>query len=281
MHALHTSRWKRSPLPGIVALLIRADAKYGKTTPVAKYRIITPEQVAFHYTIAGLVGRCLAWLCDQFLIWTVYILIFMTFGRLDNGVGMALIILSMFVVDFAYFTFFELYWAGQSPGKRIFRLRVMSARGHKLRFHDVLIRNLLRPVDMLPIAMVVGGITATIDTWHRRLGDLAADTIVVRDVRPVLPAALANEKNRVNSFQSDPALRGRILTRVSRPERDLIMDLAMRRDQIEPAVREDLFGRAAQHFRSRLSLPADLMHLSDEQTVVNLALLIQESKFTG
>jgi ParB-like chromosome segregation protein Spo0J len=134
---------------------------------------------------------------------------------------------------------------------------------------------------MLPFAMVVGGVVAIVDRWHRRLGDLMADTLVVRDARQILPQALGSAKARVNSFQTDAALRGRILMRVTRHERDLIMDLALRRDQIDDAIREELFAGAAAHFRNRLALPADVEHLSDEQTVVNLALLIQDSKFTA
>src|SRR5205807_2631491 len=114
---------------------------------------------------------------------------------------------------------------GQSPGKRLFQIRVISARGNKLHFTDVLIRNLMRPVDLLPFAMVTGGVVAFIDQWHRRLGDMLADTIVIRHVRQQLPQSLANAKTRVNSFQTDAALRSRILMRVTRDERDLILDL--------------------------------------------------------
>ena len=92
--------------------------------------------------------------------------------------------------------------------------------------------------------------------------------------------ALANEKSRVNSFNADAALRNRVLTRVTREERDLIMDMVLRRDQLDPGVREELFSGAAAHFRSRLALPEDFGHLSDEQTVVNVALVLQEARFT-
>jgi hypothetical protein len=120
-----------------------------------------------------------------------------------------------------------------------------------------------------------------IDQWHRRLGDLGADTIIIRDTRRSLPQALAGEKTRVNTFQTNAALRNRILTRITREERDLIMDLALRRDQIEPAIREQLFSQAATHFRARFALPEDLDYLSDEQTVLNLALVIQDAKFAA
>ncbi len=245
-----------------------------------RYRITTPEQVKFHYTVSGVVARCMAWFVDQLLIWAGYITIIIVFAKLGGSISGALIVLGIFILDFSYFVLFELYWAGQSPGKRMFSIRVIAARGNKLTFADVLVRNAMRPVDMLPYAMVVGGVTAVIDKWHRRLGDIVADTIVVRDARQALPAALAHEKGRVNSFASDPVLRNRIATRVSRDERDLILDLVTRREQIDPEVREELFGRAAAHFRARLSLPPDADHLSDEQSIVNLALVIQDAKFS-
>ncbi|HEY1684664.1 MAG TPA: RDD family protein [Tepidisphaeraceae bacterium] len=259
----------------------RSSYDGGNNAKMPRYQIITPEHVAFHYELAGLVSRGIAWLFDQMLIIIIDIAIMFAFGRLGSSLGMAAMILCMFVVDFSYFTASELYYQGQTPGKKIFHIRVISSRGTKLRFAEVLIRNLLRPVDLLPWAMVVGSSIAFIDKWHRRLGDIVADTIVVRDTRKQIPQTMAMEKSRVNSFQSDPALRNRVLSRITREERDMIIELALRRDQMEGSIRHQLFNQAAAHFRSRLSLPENLIHLSDEQTVINLALLIQETKFTG
>ena len=89
--------------------------------------------------------------------------------------------------------------------------------------------------------------------------------------------ALARHRLRDNSFAEDPLLCRRVRARVSREERDLIYDLVQRRDQLDPAVRDELFAQAAGYFRRRYGLPADLEHLSDEQTVINLALVIQGS----
>ncbi len=250
-----------------------------KVAIVPRFRITTPEQVSFHYATAGMASRYLAWLIDESIIWAIDAAL--VFALAPAGeTGIALIILGVFAIDFSYFTFFELRGSGQTPGKRVFGLRVISARGSQLRPIDLLIRNLLRPVDMLPFAMLTGATIAAIDKWGRRLGDLAADTIVIRDYRKALPVALANEKSRVNSFNADAALRNRVLTRVTREERDLIMDMVLRRDQLDPGVREELFSGAAAHFRSRLALPEDFGHLSDEQTVVNVALVLQEARFT-
>lgn len=248
---------------------------------MTRYRITTPEQVHFHYHVSGLMTRAMAWVVDQLVLLVVRLAIVWAFWGLGGQFGLAFVFLGVFCVDFGYFVLFETRAAGQSPGKRLFRLRVISARGGRLRFGDVLIRNLLRPLDTLPFAMLTGGIAAFIDPLRRRLGDLAAETLVVRDARLAVPEELTAQQARVNTFGADPALRGRILARVTRDERDLILDLTMRRDELEPPIREDLFHQAAELFRRRYALPEGLDYLSDEQTVLNLALVVQETKLTA
>jgi uncharacterized RDD family membrane protein YckC len=246
-----------------------------------KLIITTPEQVSFRYDVAGLLSRALAWFTDYLLIFAGYAVIVLLFAALGTVWAVMLIILGIFVLDMSYFAFFEIYYAGQTPGKRLFNLRVISLTGTRIRFADAMIRNLLRPVDMLPWGMVLGGMVAFLDGKHRRLGDMAAETVVIREVRRTLPQTLATQKARVNSFQSNRAVQQRIMTRMTRVERDLVLDLAVRRDQLDAATREELFAQAAEYFRTRLSLPEDLIHLSDEQTVINIALIVQDAKFTG
>jgi len=246
-----------------------------------KLEITTPEQVVFRYETAGLVSRALAWLFDYVIIIACEIAFVLLFARFGGAVGAMLIYISVFVMDFSYFTFFEIYRSGQTPGKQFFSLRVISAHGRRVRFNDALIRNLLRPLDNFPLLMVVGGTLAFFSRHHRRLGDFAAETVVIRDVKRTLPQTLTAQKSRVNTFQSNRALAQRIMTRITREERDLVLDLALRRDQLDPPIRETLFAEAAAYFRDRFSLPQDLDHLSDEQTVMNLALLVQDAKLTG
>jgi uncharacterized RDD family membrane protein YckC len=248
---------------------------------VPKVEITTPEQVVFRYEAAGLVSRALAWLLDYTIIFAGYLAIILIFAGLGSTVGSIFILLGIFVLDFSYFAFFEIRASGQTPGKRIFSLRVISAQGQRLRFADAMIRNLLRPIDVLPLMMVVGGTVAFFDRQHRRLGDMAAETVVIRESRRLLPQALVAAKTRVNTFQANRAIQQRIMTRITRDERDLVLDLALRRDHLDAATRETIFAEAAAYFRERFALPEDLQHLSDEQTVINLALVIQDAKFTG
>lgn len=237
------------------------------------YQITTPEQVRFRYEIAGLASRAMAWVMDQLILWALRIGIFAGLAQLGLF-GITAALLGVFVLDFGYYAYFEMYQAGQTPGKRRFKLRVITTSGARLGFADVMIRNLLRSVDTLPYVMTLGGIVAMCNSEHRRLGDLAAGTIVIRDAHQAAPEALSTQRDRDNSYQQ-PEIRGRINARITRDERDFIYDLVMRRDQIEPENRESLFTQAAEHFRQRYGLPDDAEHLSDEQTVLNIALVIQ------
>lgn len=258
---------------------------------MARYRITTPEQVYFHYDPAGLMSRGVAWLIDQAILTVLRIaiaVIFVKAGFMSRFTGslslgemfLAALIFLMFVLDFGYFTGFELFWKGQSPGKRILKMRVISSRGGHLSFNDILIRNLLRAVDTLPGVMLLGGSVAFFDPLRRRLGDLTAETMVIRDTKLTLPATLLKQQGRVNSFQEESLIRNRILARVTREERDLLLDLMVRRDELEPNIREDLFAQTAGYIRERYALPDALAHLSDEQTVLNAALVIQGMKFS-
>jgi uncharacterized RDD family membrane protein YckC len=242
------------------------------------YQITTPEQVTFRYEVAGLISRACAWLLDQVLVWGLRLGLAIAVSQLlPGGLGTAVAFIGVFAVDFGYFTLAELLMTGQTPGKKMFRLRVIPSDGTRLTGPTVLIRNLVRPVDSLPMFMVLGGSVALIETHHRRLGDLAAGTLVVRDAQPAMPAALTRGRSRQNSFQADPAIRQRILNRVTRAERDLLYDLMFRRDTLEASVRQQLFADAAQYCRRRYNLPTDLEHLSDEQTVLNVALVIHHA----
>ncbi len=257
------------------------------------HRIITPEQVYFRYEIGGLASRVMAWFVDQLFILILYAAVVLLTGWLAGFLGMvsslsmaswvaAIAFVGLLAIDFGYYAFFELRWGGQSPGKRIMNLRVISTRGTRLRFAEVVIRNVVRWIDNTIIFIAfIGAAVAFIDPLHRRLGDLAADTIVIRDSKLSLPSALLRQQSRVNTFQTDTAIRNRILSRVTRDERDLIFDLMMRRDELDPAVREDLFASAAKLFRQRYALPEDMDYLSDEQTVMNLGLVVQNMTFTS
>lgn len=236
--------------------------------------ITTPEHVRFRLEIAGLAGRAAAHIVD-FLI-TLVLKIAMIMGAnslivLSPNLFVILIFLSFFLVDFGYHVYFELQHNGQSPGKKMLGIRVVSGEGSRLRFQDSLIRNIARIVDMLPMGHLAGGIAALADGANRRLGDMIAGTLVVKDSRDEVPAVLVARSVQTNTFYEDPAIRHRIVSKATRDEKDLLIGLALRKDDIDVSRRAEIFGRAAGYFRQRFALPEGIAHMSDEQVVVCLA----------
>ncbi len=241
-----------------------------------RYRLTTPEQVCFSYQLAGLFTRAVAYLIDAAIMVAFIFAAALVCISAPGVFGIVLILLVVFATLLGYFIFFESLWSGQTPGKRAMKIRVMDASGGQLTMATVAIRNLVRVVDVLPTLMFLGGVVAFIDPHHRRLGDMAANTIVVRYRKTGLPKSVIRREDRHNSFRADPVLRSRIIARIGREERDLIMDLTLRRDQLDAPVRERMFADLAAHCRNRLGLADSREYLSDEQTVLNIALILHD-----
>src|SRR5687768_158999 len=159
--------------------------------------ISTPEQVAFHYEVAGIGSRFVASLLDHLILGTTIMLVLcgLSFavpaigsgGYLSGDGGFtayligAILVLIFFLIFWGYFVVFEMAWNGQTPGKRAGRLRVIRSSGQPIGAGEAMIRNLVRLVDFLPGFYGIGLIAMFIDENARRLGDFAAGTIVVRE----------------------------------------------------------------------------------------------------
>jgi len=99
----------------------------------------------------------------------------------------AIVIFLLFLLNWGYFTLFEAFWNGRTPGKRVARIRVIQRSGRSIGMLESMARNLVRYVDQLPFFYAVGVITMFVTRQHQRLGDLAAGTLVVRDREPENP----------------------------------------------------------------------------------------------
>jgi uncharacterized RDD family membrane protein YckC len=165
--------------------------------------IDTPEQVALEYPVAGLGSRFVAILIDhgiQFVLFVVLILVFVAISmstslktsNLSDRAAKWLVaglVLLAFLVFWGYFVLFEAYWRGQTPGKRLMKLRVIKDSGRQITLFESMIRNLLRYVDQLPSFYLAGVITMLCNKRSKRLGDLAAGTIVIHervDEQPII-----------------------------------------------------------------------------------------------
>jgi uncharacterized RDD family membrane protein YckC len=117
-------------------------------------------------------------------------------------VVMGFLVVIQLAVEWTYFIFFEMTMNGRSPGKAVVKLRVLGDGGHPLSFSQSIARNLLRTVDILPIYYIVGLISMVISPEAKRLGDLAAGTIVIRLDRPAKAAPIEPEfDGKTNIFR--------------------------------------------------------------------------------
>ena len=157
---------------------------------------------------------------------------------------------------------------GQTLGKKAIGLRTIQASGLRLTFMQAVIRNLVRIVDLLPALYLVGGVTALLDPHGRRLGDMAAGTLVVRERRAPMPSRIVPASERYNTFMSDPLVM-HAAKRISAPERDAMIRLSMRREELPLAVRHSLFTRLSRHLEVRLGVPRPT-YFSEEKYVLNL-----------
>jgi uncharacterized RDD family membrane protein YckC len=161
--------------------------------------IDTPEQVEIEFAVAGLGSRFVAVLLDHLIqagFYFVFILFgAIVFGALANRINLlgkwvlAGFIALNFLLLWGYYTLFEAFWHGQTPGKHIMKLRVIKDSGRQITLFEAMSRNLLRIIDYLPAFYLAGVITMLCTKRNQRLGDLAAGTIVVHersDEQPLL-----------------------------------------------------------------------------------------------
>ena len=148
--------------------------------------VATPERVSFDFQIAGLGTRAIAQIIDLLIVAVVEVAVIF-FGTAAGTVtnsetvsGLVLIVFS-FLNVFGYFWVSEALWSGQTIGKKAFRLRAVGDRGEPLTFMQAGIRNIVRIVDFLPYGYGVGMIVLFANGKGKRLGDLAAGTLVVKD----------------------------------------------------------------------------------------------------
>jgi len=165
--------------------------------------IETPERVPLAFALASIGNRFLAVAIDHFIQYFAYIVIVWAFLSLA-GVGnpfqdtaiedalmdlpkwtIAIAILVVFLLFSSYFIFFEWLWNGQTPGKRLMKLRVIREDGRPITLWEAIARNLLRIFDALPGGVIpiysVGLMTIFFNSRDQRIGDLFAGTVVVRE----------------------------------------------------------------------------------------------------
>jgi uncharacterized RDD family membrane protein YckC len=202
-----------------------------------RLKIDTPENVLLDAEIAGFGSRCAAALFDYVIVGLVffaivYIIVTQPNARnTSNTVWLLLFFVLAQVGLILYHLVFEFLMNGRTPGKMLADLRVVQANGLPVTLSGLLIRNLVRLFDFLPIGYLVGLVTLFATEKTQRLGDLAANTIVIRERKEIKLETL-HEKKRVNFWfiaYNTPPPDFLDISGLSQEDFDLVIDYLQRR----------------------------------------------------
>ena len=217
----------------------------------------TPEQVVLSYTIAGVGSRAAAALIDYAICFSIMLALFLAGALIRSGFrgrdiadglaaagswSMAAYILVAFAVFWGYHMVYEGLFDGQTPGKRRLGLRVVQDGGYSVGFAASAVRNLTRILDMQPAGMYAIGLASVATSRSgKRIGDMLAGTVVIRERAQLAPAALAT-----------PAA-GTQLTALLTDEEFSVLDRYMaRRQALDPERRQAFIQQLAARFADRL-----------------------------
>jgi uncharacterized RDD family membrane protein YckC len=226
----------------------------------------TPESVELEFTLAGIGNRALAFSIDYILLLLVlsaFLLLWRLFTEqlftYFDGLGvnysglanwfLAIALLVTFFIWVGYFVFFETLWRGQTPGKRIAKIRVIRDDGRPVRLPQALLRALVRPVDD---ALSIGVWLIMLTQREKRLGDWIAGTLVVQDERFAAPAnfALSQQAQAV----ADHLLQHARLEKLLPDDFAVIREYLQRRSLMNNRARSALSLKLAQQSKALIDL---------------------------
>jgi uncharacterized RDD family membrane protein YckC len=240
----------------------------------ATLTIQTPEGISFPLLLADPVVRFLALAVDRGCIIVVSIMLSAALklvGLISADVAAAATMLAYFVISIGYPILLEWTWQGQTLGKRLMHLRVIDEDALRLHFGQIVIRNLLRFVDALPAFYLVGGIASIVNARGQRLGDLAANTIVIRHPRIASPDLEQIAPPAYNSLRDYPHLVARLRQQLPPDAAQIALQAVMRRERFDDTARVELFAEVRSYLANLTSFPAEATEsMSDEQYVRNV-----------
>lgn len=242
----------------------------------ATIRIATPENIAFQYQLAGPFRRLPAFLIDLAIRMGVFFLLFILMAMLGvmgpataGPIWMAFLIL-YFVLEWFYGTLFEALWNGQTPGKWLMQLRVLTTSGQPINGLQAVVRNLFRLLDLLPpipLAVffpgapivatlptgLVGLVSCLMNSRYQRLGDWISDTIVVIEEKAWLPGTVKLEDARAAQLATyiPPTFV------VNRTLAQALATYVERRPYFSLARRREIAKHLAEPLVARFGFPAD------------------------
>ncbi len=140
--------------------------------------IQTPEGINIHLRLAGIWPRSVAWIIDFLIRVVMYVLFAVVISKLGDF-GSGILLIAIFFMEWFYPVLFEVLNNGMTPGKQALKIQVLNSDGTPLGWSASMLRNILRTVDFLPFFYGLGFVSMLMNDRFQRVGDLAADTIVV------------------------------------------------------------------------------------------------------
>lgn len=251
-------------------------------------KLLTPESVELEITLAGIGSRALALTLDycllllaEALLWTLLGLfsqqLFDYLERLQvnySGLllwGMSMALLVSLAIYAGYFVGFETLWQGQTPGKRLAKIRVIRDSGQPVRLAQSTLRALLRPIDDLLFA---GMFLICLGPQEKRLGDWAAGTLVVRETRPQSRRHDALSDSAQALALELPGLAN--LTQIQPDDFAVIGEYLQRRQAMSIPARSELSLKLAREIRAIVGLAQIPAGLTSDQFLEAVYLAYQQ-----
>ena len=167
-----------------------------------RLRLRTPEGAQLTLVPAGIMARLVAFAIDMAIRIAIYIGAAIILGLMESISGGLMLIL-IFLLEWFYPVVFELFMNGQTPGKRTMGIAVVHSDGSPVTANGSIVRNLLRTADMFPVFYLAGFLSMLISRRFQRLGDLAADTLVIHLEQGSRPAAVVNVPEQAPDWPVD------------------------------------------------------------------------------
>lgn len=226
----------------------------------------TPESVELEFTLAGIGSRAFALMIDYSILMAVLLLFWIVWGVFTYGLlntltesgalyqtvftwMLAIALLANFAISAGYFTFFEVMWQGQTPGKRLANIRVVRDNGRPIGLVQAALRALLRTVDDF---LFIGVFFILFNSREKRLGDMVAGTLVIQDQRGDRRENLALSEAAQPLAAKLPEMTD--LTQLMPDDFAVIHAYLLRRQSMATRARNDLSLNLARQIRTLIQL---------------------------
>lgn len=220
--------------------------------------ITTPEGVDLSLSLAGVGSRCAAGLVDFTIQVTLVIALLVALASIYAGpdyLRIAAFSVASFLIFFGYDISWEVWGGGRTPGKRLTHLRVVRSNGAPIGFRSSAVRNLVRIVDYMPLMYMVGMVAVLATRRNQRLGDLAADSVVIHEPPGARRRGAPVLGEAVRPVPPPPDAGTWEVSAVTPEDLATVRAFLQRRTALRPDARRQLAADLAARLRPKVSSP--------------------------